>query len=199
MNELPYVTSDFLDENQKFSQIKPKSKKGGPYSKIKRESRRNKIYKLHFDYGYSARKIATLLKINRNTINVDISFWYSRIIQSISCINPEVPVLISLQRLEIQRSRLREQLDKSESSQERLALERLLIDIESKISYTYIKLCGASQRVNKMSTEILNEWMKANNKSDRYVNMFAIKSVSVEANEKINKIISEDRLHGRHL
>jgi len=80
MSELPQITSDFLDENEKLCQTKPKSKKGGPYSKEQKEKRRNEVYRLHFDYGYSARKIAELMKINRNTINGDIDHWYSRII-----------------------------------------------------------------------------------------------------------------------
>ena len=34
----------------------PKSHKRGPYSKSEKESRRNEVCRLHFEYGYSARK-----------------------------------------------------------------------------------------------------------------------------------------------
>ena len=38
-------------------------------------------------------------------------------------------IMVNLQRLDIQRSRLREQLDKTEAFQEKLALERLIFEI----------------------------------------------------------------------
>ena len=52
----------------------PKSEKnGGPYPIQAKKTRRDEVFRLHFDYGYSARKIADMLKINRNTINSDIT------------------------------------------------------------------------------------------------------------------------------
>ncbi len=74
MSELPQITSDFLDENKKLCQSMPKSHKPGPYTKFEKETRRDEVYRLHFDYGYSARKIADLMKINQKTINADIDF-----------------------------------------------------------------------------------------------------------------------------
>jgi len=55
------------------------NKKGGPYTKDDQESRRNEVGRLHFEYGYSARKIADIMKINRNTINSDIKYLYDAI------------------------------------------------------------------------------------------------------------------------
>ena len=199
MSKLPQITSDFLDENEKLCQTVSNSKKGGPYSKNERDSRRKEVYRLHFDYGYSARKIAELMKINRNTVNGDIDYWYSKIIKNNNVFNPEFAIIISLQRLEIQRSRLREQLDKTGQFQEKLALERLMFDIDSKISYTNNKLCESIQKVWDLSINHLNKWMKANKKTDRYLTLFDQMSVSDKANEKINKIINEDKLRGRYL
>ena len=56
-----------------------KSKKGGPYTKQEQEKRRDEVFKLHFEYGYSATQISEMLKINRNTINSDVSFLYSKL------------------------------------------------------------------------------------------------------------------------
>lgn len=39
--------------------------------------RQNEVYRLHFKRGYSAVKISEMMKINRNTINKDITYWYS--------------------------------------------------------------------------------------------------------------------------
>lgn len=193
MSKLPQVTSDFLDENEKLSQTVPNLKKGGPYSKNERDSRRKEVYRLHFDYGYSARKIAELMKINRNTVNGDIDYWYSIIISNSDLLNPEVAVIVALQRFEIQRSRLRKQLDKTGHFQEKLALERLMFDIDSKISYTNNKLSESSKKIWDWTIKNINDWLKANKKTDRYMTLFDTIAVSVKAKEKLDKIIVEDR------
>ena len=83
-------------------------RKGGPYTKSEKEARREEVFRLHFDYGYSARKIAELMKINRNTINSDVDFWYSKITESKNYIDPESKILANLTRMEQQRIRIRE-------------------------------------------------------------------------------------------
>ncbi len=47
-------------------------KKGGPYPKSEKRKRLEEVHRLHFDYCYSARKIAEFLNVNRGTINRDI-------------------------------------------------------------------------------------------------------------------------------
>ncbi len=42
-------------------------KKGGPYTKQEKEDRQIEVNKLHFEYGYSAVKIAEMLNVNRKT------------------------------------------------------------------------------------------------------------------------------------
>ncbi len=188
------VSNDFLEENKKnLNQFLSRPKKSGPYSSKEKESRRNEVHRLHFDYGYSARKIAELMKINRNTVNGDIGYWYSIIISNSDLLNPEVAVIVALQRFEIQRSRLREQLDKTGHFQEKLALERLMFDIDSKISYTNNKLSESSKKIWDWTIKNINDWLKANKKTDRYMTLFDTIAVSVKAKEKIDKIIAEDR------
>jgi len=67
--------SDFSDQNLVNcpSEFKSKNKKGGPYSKQDRDSRIDEVCRLHFEYGYSAKKISELMKVNRNTINNDLN------------------------------------------------------------------------------------------------------------------------------
>ena len=111
-NELN-VSEDFIETNKKF---KPdtRRKKGGPYTKQEIIDRKNEVYRLHFEYGYSARKIADLMKVNRNTVNGDIDYWYSKIVENFNTFDPSYAIMINLQRLDIQRSRLREQLEVSQ-------------------------------------------------------------------------------------
>jgi len=86
---------------------KQKIKKGGPYTKQEIMDRKNEVHRLHFEYGYSARKIADLMKVNRNTINGDIDYWYSKIAENFNMVDPLGSIMVNIQRLDIQRSRLR--------------------------------------------------------------------------------------------
>jgi len=178
---------------------KQKIKKGGPYTKQEIIDRKNEVYRLHFEYGYSARKIADLMKVNRNTVNGDIDYWYSKIVQNFNILDPSYAIMINLQRLDIQRSRLREQLDKTETFQEKLALERLILEIDSKILNTHNKLTNSTRNLIDHSTERLNDWLKENKKDDRFLTLFDRVSVSEKAREKISRIIKQDRLGSRSI
>jgi len=190
--EIP-VTSEFVDENKKLNQTMSKSKKGGPYSKGAKESRRNEVYRLHFEYGYSGRKIADLMKVARNTINSDIDFWYSKIVNRTNIFNPENAVLFNLERLENQRTRIREQLDKTKSFQEKNTLDRFIFEIDSKILNTYLRLTNSNQRVFNLATEKMNNWLEENNHKERYMTLFDKMSVSNNAFEEISEIINNEK------
>jgi len=196
-NELN-VFDDFIETNKKFKSD-TRRKKGGPYTKQEIIDRKNEVYRLHFEYGYSARKIADLMKVNRNTINGDIDYWYSKIVDNTNMIDPLCATMVNLQRLDIQRSRLREQLDKTETFQEKLALERLILEIDSRILNTHNKLTNSSRNLINYSTEKMNDWLKKNKKDNRFLTMFAGISVSEKAQEKIRKIIKQDRLGSKTL
>ena len=58
-------------------------KKGGPYTKEQKRRRQEEVYKLYFEYSYSARKILDIMKINRNTINLDITKCYESMLAKI--------------------------------------------------------------------------------------------------------------------
>lgn len=151
------------------------------------------MHRLHFEYGYSATKIADLMKVNRNTINGDIDYWYSKIFENSTVFTPESTIVAIIERLDVQRTRLREQLDKAGSFQERFSLEKLIFDIDCRIAGIYQKITQSVQYVMKIGTENLNKWLKDNNRSERYLTLFDKITVSKEAQEKIDKIIEEDR------
>src|SRR3989338_3702071 len=106
-------------------------KKGGPYSKDEREKRQNEVFRLHFEFGYSAIKIADLMKINRNTINADIKYWYSNRKEEIKQ-DSEDFILRQLGRLEAQRSRNIENI--IEKKIDDVKHEKLLLDIDKEIN-----------------------------------------------------------------
>ncbi len=128
--------SDLSDQNLANcpSQFKSKNKKGGPYSKKDRDSRIDEVCRLHFEYGYSAKKISELMKINRNTINSDIKQLYLTLES-----NWEKTTAVSLLQNHIesvlaQKRRLREALDNTEKFSEKLAIEKMILQVESKIN-----------------------------------------------------------------
>ena len=191
------VSKDPLDVSSEFiesSKLKTRKKKGGPYSKDEKVKRQNEVYRLHFEYGYSARKISELMKISRNTINGDINFWYYQLSINNNSLNPEANIILSTERLDVQRTRLRENLDKAKNFQQRQAIEKMIFDIESKIITTHMKLGDSMKYMHKQKTDYLNDYLKKKGESVRYMNFFDRISVSEKAYEKISKIIKDDRV-----
>jgi len=128
--------SDFSEQNLANcpSEFKSKNKKGGPYSKKDRDSRIEEVCRLHFEYGYSAIKISELMKVNRNTINNDIKQLYLTLesnwekTTSVSLLQNHIESVLA------QKRRLREALDNTEKFSEKLAIEKMILQVESKIN-----------------------------------------------------------------
>lgn len=195
-NDLLQVPEEFLKENVEYEKIKRQRKNGGPYSKRDKDKRMNEVYRLHFEYGYSARKIAEMMNINRNTINRDVDYWHHKIGKNLEFLNVEKIIITTLQRLEIQQSRLREQLDKATSYSERMGIERLIFDINSKILHANQKLVESEIRTNADATNSMNDFLKKEKIPGRFVSLLDTLIVTKKAQEKIQRIIEEDiRLH----
>jgi len=117
-------------------------KKGGPYTKKEKEDRQTEVNELHFEYGYSAVKIAEMLNVNRNTINEDIKHLYSNLGKEWKEHNLESWLLKQIRRLESQRSRLREGLDDLQDPQVKLNLEKKIFELDNKIIQIVTKTMG---------------------------------------------------------
>ncbi len=114
--------------------LEVQSKKGGPYTKREQEKRRDEVCRLHFEYGYSAKKISELIKVNRNTINSDIKQLYLTLesnweqTTSVSLLQNHIESVLA------QKRRLREALDNTEKFSEKMAIEKMILQVESKIN-----------------------------------------------------------------
>jgi hypothetical protein len=192
-NELLQVSEEFLKQNSKHAKIKKHAKKGGPYSKIDKDKRRDEVYRLHFEYGYSARKISTLMKVNRNTINGDIDYWYNRVLKKINYFVPEIDVKLNLEQMRIQVTRLRELLDKTKTISEKTSIERIIYEINSKIIYINQKFIDSQHRTNRLATEMFNETMKKNHNPQRRISVLDTIGITEKGRQKIRKIVSEER------
>jgi len=185
------ISKDFIDEN-KLGQTGPK-KKGGPYAAKDKAARRNEVHRLHFDYGYSSRRIAEMMKINRKTIDNDIKLMYSQILHKWDFPDIEQWLLYNMESLEIQKSRLREELDKASDLQYKISLERLLLDVESRNIDLKFKLCNSTQRVHRRSTDIVNMWLEKKGAKTRYVNYWDTVRTTLSGRQKIDDILRQEK------
>ena len=115
-------------------------KKGGPYTKHQQESRRLEVYRLHFELGYSAVEIAEMMKVSRNTINLDIRFLYEQTGEELQADDVGILILKQIKRFEMQRTRLMNELKNGPPLHDKLTIERLLFDIDNRISQIITKI-----------------------------------------------------------
>ena len=202
MSEYLEVPREFLEEEQKLCQTVPKlhnvvtdKVKNGPYASHRKKTRRDKVYKLHFEYGYSARKIATMIKANRNTVNSDISFWYGQIQKDDDKISRDDWMNKILCRFESRRVRLMKQLEKTESLSDSLLIEKMINEIDTKTMQIMIKLDFNTQINYDRVMKIFNEFLKENGYKERYMLWGQALRISAENSEKVKRIVRSDRLH----
>jgi len=168
------------------------TKKGGRYTKDEQRKRRDEVHRLHFEYGYSARKIAEFLKMNRGTINRDVSYWYADIDKKWDKAGLKKIVINQVERLELQRTRLRKQLDNTNTFQERITIEKFIFNIDSKIASVQTRVLNASQNLTKNIIYGINQFYEKEDGKKRIISPDVFLKVSKEANEKIQKIYEED-------
>jgi len=191
MTELE-VSEEFIDENKKkLDQTRPKSRKSGRHSKQERQKRRDEVYRLHFEHGYSARKISDFVKINRHTIDSDIQYLYSTVQNGYSKISIEDLINKQLIRFEHQRSRLMRTLDTINSVQENNQIERLIFDIDSKLTNISLKIQDSKLKNWDLAIHYINKWMKDNHKDNRYLLCGDLLATSESKKNRINKILKE--------
>jgi len=168
-------------------------KMGGPYPKSEQRKRREEVFRLHFDYGHSARKISEFLKINRGTVNRDIMFWYADIEKKWRHFDPENIMMKQIERFQIQRTRLRKQLDSVESFQEKITIEKFILNIDMKIADFHIRLIEVERSVAQKIANGVNEWYKKKGIARKMFSPDTFVEVTKEAALKMHKIYVEDK------
>jgi len=192
-SDLPHVSGDFLFAIKKLARTSQKYQKGGPYTKNDRNKRRNAVFHLHFDYGYSAVKISEMLVIDRHTINSDIKFWYGRLSDQWETGDIESWFLKQIYRFETQRTKLMELLTTQKNLQDKLSIIRLVLEIDSKIANIILKGATDKENVLTAAEKKLNEAAKEYNLGFRFIQRHRFEKVSKTTHEKIEKLIVEDK------
>jgi len=96
--------------------------------------------------------------------------------------NFESTIYPILERLDIQRTRIREYLDQAKTVSERITVEKSIIEIDSKIAQINEKLHFSSQKILSYVVESLNQHFKEKNDKTRYVGIHEKLAVSNEHN-----------------
>jgi len=190
-NDVIQVSNEFINEQAKLS--KKVSKKAGPYNKHDRNKRRNEVFRLYFDLGYSAVKISEIMNINRNTINSDIKYCYENLSKEWQDNNTDSWIMKQICRFEFQRSRLIEYLRKESEVKNKLKIEKMIFDIDNQISQIAIRFHTS---VDDYLETVAKEFNKSAAKfaiPDRIIYKKTIESTSKATSDKIWKLIDEDK------
>lgn len=158
------LKQDHLDEDKQSNSdlVKPRRNprnKFAPYTQSQRRLRRSEVYKLHFEHGMPATRIAEIMKVDRNTINNDLKVLYQKALNDYNPDNMSLDEIVEKQlvRLETQRDRLGLYLCDVKDINSKISIERLIADVD-------FKLIGAIEKVNHNSSRFLDEILKGVNK-----------------------------------
>ena len=184
------VSKEFINEQANHS--KQVSKKSGPYNKHDRGKRRNEVFRLHFDLGYSAVKISEIMNINRNTINSDIKFWYTKLSKEWQENDVESWIMKQINRFEAQRTRLMEYLRKESEVTKKLKIEKMIFDVDNQISQIVIRFQTRVENISEMLAYEFNKIAEKSNIPNRLLAGKSIINTNKSTNEKIWKLIEED-------
>ena len=192
--ELLAVTPEFFSSELDRSRQFPEkfSKKGGPYPKLERINRRNQVFQLHFEDGIAAIKIAKMIKVNRHTVSKDIEFWYKELAEELECDDVNL-ILKHTYRLETQRTRFLEQLKTQNGFHERIVLEKMITDIDSKIAHMKLKSITTKEYIMKSVIDIANKIVSKPEKNSHWVNTAVLYKVSKMTEKKVMKLINDDQ------
>jgi len=190
------IPQEFIDENLGAIQniVKP-SQKFSPYTKKERQKRRLEVFRLHVELGCSAVKISELMNVNRNTINQDIKWCYDQIRITLDK-NPGQMLDKQLFRHEIQRGRLVRALEQTTNIQEKLAIEKLLLELDSKIASIMLKVDDYQKEAALNSMKSMNDYLDKNHKNDdfpRFVLKQEFDEVTPETKKKIDELVENGK------
>ena len=189
--ELPLISDEFIQENEKHYQ-KTDKPRGGPYTKKNRLHRRKEVYRLHFELGYSAIKIADFMNINRNTISSDIRFWYSELYKNWNTDVIKFWLIKQVDRLETQRTRQIGDLAKCNDPKIKLSYERMIFDIDSRLAQICQNVYTRDEGIAKYAHKLLNGLAEVNKIDIRVIDRWKIAKMSVEKFNQIKKVMNND-------
>lgn len=177
--------------------VKPRQK-FAPFTKVERRKRRIEVYKLHFENGMPATRIAQLMSVDRNTVNNDLKFLYRQALNDYNLDDMSLDDILEKQliRLEAQRDRLGIYLSDAKDVTNKVTIERLIADID-------FRVLTAVEKINHNTVQFYDQIIKAvntiadNKKLDvRFTSLFELREISIDSRVNLDKL-KEDTLNGK--
>jgi hypothetical protein len=192
------INHEFIEQNKNINLNLVRHRhnhkqKFAPFTKSQRRRRRTEVYKLHFEHGVPATRIAELMKVDRNTINNDLKILYREALKDYDPDDMSLDDILQKQllRIETQRDRLGLYLCDVKEVNAKIAIERLIADID-------FRLIGTIEKINHNSSKFWDEMIKRINKiaeirklDMRYTSLFELHKISIESRKSLNKIREE--------
>lgn len=179
---------DTVKENVKLDLVKPRQK-FAPFTRTERKTRRMEVYKLHFEHGMPATRIAEMMSIDRNTINNDLKILYNRAIRDYNSDKSFDDIIEKqLLRLETQRDRLGLYLCDAKDLNCKITIERLISDIDFKVIGVMERL---NQNIVKHSNAVIehvNKIAEKENLRTRFTSLFELYRISVDTRQDLDKL-----------
>jgi len=189
-------TSDKNEENPKKSENLVRHRhKFAPYTKAEREKRRLEVYKLHFENGMPATRIAQLMNVDRNTINKDLKFLYRQALNDYYLDEMSLDDILDKQlvRLEAQRDRLGLYLSDAKDVTNKVTIERLIADIDFRVLTAVEKISHNTGQFWDQIIRAANKIAENNNLRIRYTSLFELQKISIDSRKSLDEI-REDAL-----
>lgn len=186
----PTVLPEFIEENSKINLVRPRQK-FAPWSKGQRRKRRQEVFRLHFEQGIPAIKIAEMIKVDRNTINQDIAGLYQKMSQDID--GEEFNGYFTKQtvRLEIQRTRLMSYLSEAKDLETKLAIERQLADHDFRLAAMIEKYKGNTLAFWDTVAKKINELAESEKLDTRYTTVYELQKIPEAKRKLIDKALEK--------
>ena len=180
------IGSKITDQNENI--VKHRQKKA-PYTKIQRKERRDEVYRLHFDNGMPATRIALLMKVDRNTINNDLKILYNKAIKEYnSDLSFDDVIEKQLLRLETQRDRLCLYLCDTNDINSKITIECMITDIDFKVIGVIDKLNQNIVQHYDAVIEHVNKIAEKEKLKTRFTSLFELYRISIDTRQDLDKL-----------
>ena len=181
-----------MSENTQTQNLVKPRHKYSPFTRAQRKERRDEVYRLHFENGMPATRIAELMKVDRNTINNDLKILYKKAIKDYnSDMSFDDVIEKQLLRLETQRDRLLLDLCDVLDINNKITIERLIADID-------FKVIGLMERLNQnlaqrwdAIVEHVNKIAEKENLKMRYTTPFQLHRISIQSRQDLDKLMEK--------
>jgi hypothetical protein len=173
---------------KKKNLVRPRHK-FAPFTRAERKERRDEVYKLHFEHGMPALRIAELMKVDRNTINNDLKILYNKAIKDNNS-DRSYDDLIAKQllKLETERDRLGLYLSEVKDVNSKISIERLIADIDFKVIGVLDKLNQNIIQHYNAVIEHVNKIAKKENFKSRFTSLFELYRISIDKRQDLDKL-----------